>query len=1293
MSTTEAERLRELVALCLDRIESEGSGAIEAVCREHPEDAAAIRERLQVLARSGLLERPAPPDPASVPEKLGDFRLLRKLGEGGMGVVYLALQESLKREVALKLVRPDQLWFSGARERFRREVDAIARLQHPGVVPIHAVGEEAGIPFFAMEKVAGATLSDVVTALAGEEASRLEGRDLARAIAARASAADGPAADASEAFVFDGSWTEACFRVVRQVAEALDHVHRRGVLHRDLKPSNVMVTRAGRAMVLDFGLASTSGAMRLTRSGTRLGSLPYLAPEQSSGKGDRVDERTDVYALGVTLYELLTLRVPFAESSAEALMRTIEVGRPESIRTLNRSVPKDAETVCLTAMERDPARRYGSAAAFARDLDNVLHHRPIEARPPGPALRVKRWLQRHPALGVAVVLGSLLVVGGPTTFGWMEHASKLRLDKAYRRADGLRLSGRSSALLATDPGLALLIAIEGAQRTPGAAANDALQAALAACREEHALAFETGGVAAACFSPDGTRVATGSSDGSATLWDAASGAESRLLLGHGDGVRSVAFAPDGRRLLTAAGDGQARLWEVDSGRCVAILRGARGALNGARFSGDGRRILTFSADGAAMLWDATDPAEVRLLRTFADLGGAVADASLSPEGRTLVAAAADGRARVVDVESGERVATLELGGAVWSARFSPAGDRLALCGRATAARLFDVATWREAVPPLQHADLVGSVDWSPDGTRLLTSSWDHTVVVWDARSGERLVTLRGQRRIARFARFSPDASLVFAGGDDSTGYLWNARSGRLVALFRGQAGTLALGEFSRDGRRLLSVCNDARLWTVPIAARRLEWEGHRDKVESVAVSRDGTRLVTASRDGTAKIWDAQTLELERTLVGHAGRLHSAAFSSDGRRVVTAAYDSTASVWDAGSGDELAVLRGHHDLLNGSAFDPTGERVVTSSKDGTTGVWDWRAQRRLLELTVNRGEVVRSGFSPDGSRVVAITRDGAATVFDAASGAIVSRFDETGGAARLASFTLDGRRVLVALADRSVTSWELASGRNTPLLPARGGKPQTISIAPNGWCVAVSGDDGAIRLWDTDHGELLESIVGHDDLVPFTAFSRDGATLVSASFDGDVRWRPVDPLAAALAAKPRELTAEEHVELEVGDVAAWRDAIDGVRTLADRCAVAGEVVEAAGRADLGDAARAAALSIARGLRDRPLTLARASFAIAHSAGRGEAEYRLALRRAEAASRLAPEDGVDRSLALASLALAHARLGELDLARAAVEKLRVRAADPAGAAVGVASWLQEAEAALAGASGHATPPSGR
>jgi serine/threonine protein kinase len=421
-----SEALQEAVAEIVDRMEAEGQTVIDVVCAARPELATAIRQRIERLAGMGLLHDHKPP-PTSYPEKLGDFRLVSCLGGGGMGMVYLAVQESLGRQVALKVIRPESLYFAGVRDRFRREAEAVARLQHPGIVPLFMVGEDNGLPYFAMEYVRGASLEQILEHLKDRDPASLEIADLGRAIDACAGAA-GPVQETARPELFGRSWVEACLRIARAVAEALAHAHARGVLHRDIKPSNVMLTRDGRVLLLDFGLAVLSGSTRLTRTGTQLGSFTYMSPEQV--RGDAIDARSDVYSLGVTLYELLALRPPFREERVNALQLQILTATPDPVRLANRAVPWDAETVCLTAMEREPGRRYASVAALAQDLGNLLELRPITARRPGVVLRLKRFAQRRPGVAVALALGSLLVVGGPTGFLIQQRLANVAIQRA-----------------------------------------------------------------------------------------------------------------------------------------------------------------------------------------------------------------------------------------------------------------------------------------------------------------------------------------------------------------------------------------------------------------------------------------------------------------------------------------------------------------------------------------------------------------------------------------------------------------------------------------------------------------------------------------------------------------------------------------------------------------------------------------------------------------------------------------------------------------------------------------------
>ncbi len=432
--------LRELVAQVIERFEEEGLNALEQVCAAHPELAASLRQRIETLDRHGLLHAKSR-TPRAIPNQLGDFDLLDRLGAGGMGVVYLARQRSLQRLVALKLIRPELLLFDGpgsTRARFDREVAAIAKLRHPGIVPIYFVGEEGDLPYFAMEWIEGASLSALLEKLPARDPRRLDGSAWAPALtAAMARPSEAVAREAAAPVRLDElatlSWIDGCARLLLAAAESVAHAHSRGVLHRDLKPSNLMLAADGRLLLVDFGLASTSGTSRITRDGSELGSLPYLSPEQISHGMEAVGEASDVYALGVTFYELLTLRKAFFERDAGLTRARILAGEFAPPRALHPGLPTDVETVCLTAMERDRERRYRSAEAFAADLRHLLARQPIAARPPGIALRSRRFAQRHPAATVGALLGACIALGAPSLWGFLEHRRSRDLAEAGAR--------------------------------------------------------------------------------------------------------------------------------------------------------------------------------------------------------------------------------------------------------------------------------------------------------------------------------------------------------------------------------------------------------------------------------------------------------------------------------------------------------------------------------------------------------------------------------------------------------------------------------------------------------------------------------------------------------------------------------------------------------------------------------------------------------------------------------------------------------------------------------------------
>ncbi len=401
----ELDEVGLLMQACLTCQDDQQLFELERACAAHPSLATELRRRFAFLQDVGLDARAA--DEAPLPARFGDFEPLERLAAGGMGVVYRARQVSLDRVVALKLVRPELLFFDGARERFRREASSIARLDHPGIVPVYAAGEVSGVPFLAMQLVDGCTLAEALTTCAARAPESLRGSDLIAAVRWK------HVSDATLPAGFDADWVTAIATVVRDVARALAHAHARGVVHRDVKPSNVLLGADGRAQLIDFGLTGSEAADSLTRTGSQVGTVHYMSPERLRGERG-IDVRSDIYSTGVTLYELLALQTPFQAGSRAQLERLVQDGHVDPLRVRNRRVDADLERVCLKAMALEPTQRYQDATALADDLALWLSGEPVRARRPAAFERAASWIRRRKSLTAALALALLLLIGVPT---------------------------------------------------------------------------------------------------------------------------------------------------------------------------------------------------------------------------------------------------------------------------------------------------------------------------------------------------------------------------------------------------------------------------------------------------------------------------------------------------------------------------------------------------------------------------------------------------------------------------------------------------------------------------------------------------------------------------------------------------------------------------------------------------------------------------------------------------------------------------------------------------------------
>jgi serine/threonine protein kinase len=443
----------------LFRIVDEYQRAVEAgqkpsrtlLLAQHPDLAAALGpclDGLELVHGAAARPTPLPPVeltlPGAVP--LGDFRIVREIGRGGMGVVYEAMQLSLGRRVALKVLPFAAALDERVLQRFKNEAQAAAQLHHSNIVPVHAVGSERGVHFYAMQLIDGQPLTALIRELRQRAGLSSDDRAATDSVARR------PQTDIATASTFndlagtvsapltsvkgrDREFYRAVARLGMQAAEALEHAHQMGVVHRDIKPANLLLDGRGNLWVTDFGLALFRADAGLTGTGDILGTLRYMSPEQVAGDRVLLDHRTDVYSLGASLYELLTLRPACAGPDPGRLIESIRLDEPRPPRGLDRSIPVELETIVLKAMAKLPAERYPRARALADDLERFLKDRPIQARRPGLTDRLRKWARRHPSVVWSTMVLLVCAVLGLLLNNRLVHRERLQTELRARSAE------------------------------------------------------------------------------------------------------------------------------------------------------------------------------------------------------------------------------------------------------------------------------------------------------------------------------------------------------------------------------------------------------------------------------------------------------------------------------------------------------------------------------------------------------------------------------------------------------------------------------------------------------------------------------------------------------------------------------------------------------------------------------------------------------------------------------------------------------------------------------------------
>jgi eukaryotic-like serine/threonine-protein kinase len=959
---------------------------------------------------------------------IGRFEVLAVLGRGSFGTVYRARDPQLDRVVALKVLHSGNLARRSEIDRFLREARSMAQLSHRAIVPVHEVGEHDGMPFIVSELIDGVPLSERIK--------------LERPTAVEAAT------------------------LVADVAEALDYAHVHGVIHRDVKPSNIMIGVGGRPCIMDFGLAKRDADdITMTMVGELLGTPAYMSPEQAGGEGYRVDRRSDVYSLGVVLYELLTGERPFSGSRTILIQQVLHV-EPRSPRMVDDRVPRDLETVCLKAMAKEPSRRYGSAALLAADLRRYLAHEPVLARPVGRLTKLALWVRRNPRVAgligaVAVLaLGTVVAAAIAVTNAWSANrefqAGKLRM--ALQNARQLVQSGA--------PGDALPWYVQALELDAGDPGRESVHRTRIASIMKSSLRpsrvwWQPAPVEAVCFQGQERLLACGAVGRIWELGNREAEFQSAAAQAPTDPkCLAAAFGPDGPLALVTTGKGtRLRIVAAVSGKEVSPPLDGEKAVSRAIF-GPGGRLFATVRDKTVEVRESATGRLVGSPRRHPDL---INDLAFSPDGRLLLVGYGGPEQSV---------------GEAW---------------------LWD--TTSAAAAPLwkfPHEDDVFSVAFSADGRRAVTASFDKSARIWDVETGRALAILRHGDRVL-LARLSPDGSLV-ATASLTEARLWSATKTIPIGAPMRHSGEIRLLEFNCEGSRLLSAGDDqtVRVWDTRNGLPVWEPLPHDARITAAIFTPDGEAVVTACDDGTTRLWESAQRQHALLSFPHAFYVHHAEFARGGAFVVTASADATSRAWDAATGRPVSPALHHGNDVTSASISPDGREIVTScATRGTepSPARIWRARDGWKGIDLGAETASFAAFIPGSGRIL-ISGDGWGAVWDSSPRRISSL--KPPGPVTDPAVSPDGRFAAAVCAPDSVCVWSLADGRAVGKAVSHD-RASFVAFCPKRARLITAGNDGKARIWDFGTGRLIATVAHHAP-IRHAAFSPDGTRLVTGGDD-------------------------------------------------------------------------------------------------------------------------------------------------------------------------------------------------
>jgi WD40 repeat protein/serine/threonine protein kinase len=1070
------------------------------------------------LSRTGACEPPAE-RPGTV---IGPYKLMEQIGEGGMGLVFVAEQQHpVRRRVALKIIKPG-MDSAQVIARFEAERQALSLMDHPNIARVHDAGTtESGRPYFVMELIHGIPITTYCDANQLTPRQRLE------------------------LFV--------------PVCVAIQHAHQKGIIHRDVKPSNVLVTMYDDRpvpKVIDFGVAKAT-EQRLTEKtvytqfGTLVGTFEYMSPEQAEMNAFGVDTRSDIYSLGVLLYELLTGTTPLerrrfqqaafgeivrlikeeepprpsARLSTSGALAKVAAARKTDPAKLSRLVRGELDWVVMKCLEKQRTRRYDSAGGLARDVERYLKDEPIEARPPSPWYCFQKFARRHKVMLTTGVLVAAALVLGATLSVWQalrataaegrarhneevaqdeKRAADLAKDEALRQRDELRrlnyiadMNLAQHAWEGNNLGRTRQL-LEQHRPRPG---EDDLRGfewhylERLFHRDLLTIHAHAGLISSVVFSPDGRRLYScgrarplgmqqGSEPGEIKLWDAATGQRMDLTLdGLSDSVRRIALSADGTYLAAACGLKGIQVWNLATSQRFDLETLPNKRTWAVSFSPDSKRLLAALApvDASQNREDVVrvfDLPSRHPVWTLDRLPYHSAAPAFSPDGKYLAMAHPfEGLVRVVDTATGREAFSCKDGEAeVNQAVFSPDGKSLAASGE-LGAIIWDVATHRKRLTCRSSAPVGYSLAYSPDSKQLARANMEGQVELWDAGTGQPINSFKGHAGSVPTIAFSPDGKCLASAGYDGTMRVWDTtRRGDVVPMLD-KPKRLGLVDFSPDGHTLLAgemgMLDFDRGYIVDATTGQRRGEPiHFDerRYRSFGWTADGKRLIGPGAGKAIWIYDTGTGALVRSIPVDRESACITAISPDGQWFAHSAPAATIKIRDAQSGAERRALRGLTGEVHNLAISPDGSRLAGANTQGWVKVWEAATGRESMSIQIREMYVVHNmRFSPDGKRLAIVGnnrfQNGEARILDSATGREIMQLAGHTSMVVDVSFSPDGQRVATASWDLTIRIWDARTGQETLTLSGHTLHIDSVRFLSGGHRLISASGDQTMRLWD------------------------------------------------------------------------------------------------------------------------------------------------------------------------------------------------------------------------------------